>query len=378
MLNAADSASPRALDDHRRLALAALALPLFIALATPLPAGAQAATSAPAPAGSLAIPTAVVAAGNEAAGFSLTGALQAVRQVTLGAQVSGNVVTLAVKAGDRVKAGQLVARIDDRSSEAGLRASAAGVDQAQAQWQNAKVQFDRTRELRQQGFVSQAAVDAAETQLRAAQAGLAQAQAGRSQAALLNGFSTVTAPFDGHVLAVHTEAGELATPGRPIVTLYAPGRMRASVEVPASRSAAARAATATEVQLPDGRWVKPVARTDIPSADPVSQTVEWRLDLPAEATSGLTPGQSVEVRFSGAPAAAGAVQRPRIPTRAVLQRGELTAVYAVHDGRFVLRPVRLGPDNGQGSVEVLAGLRSGERYALDAVRAGLAGAAPAR
>jgi hypothetical protein len=86
----------------------------------------------------------------------------------------------------------------------------------------------------------------------------------------------------------------------------------------------------------------------------------------------------VQVRFTGAPAAPGVVQRPRIPAQAVLQRGELTAIYAVHDGRFVLRPVRLGPDSGQGSFEVLAGLRPGERIALDAVRAGLAGAVPAR
>jgi multidrug efflux pump subunit AcrA (membrane-fusion protein) len=60
----------------------------------------------------------------------------------------------------------------------------------------------------------------------------------------------------------------------------------------------------------------------------------------------------------------------------VLQRGELTAVYAVQDGRFVLKPVRLGPQGPDG-VEVLAGLKPGERYALDAVRAGLADAKPA-
>jgi len=377
MLIATHRAAPQALDDRRRLALAALALPLFIGLLAARHAAAQPAT-ATAPGSGLSVPTAVVETGREAAEFSLTGAIQAVRQVTLGAQVSGNVVTLAVKAGDRVRSGQLLARIDDRSSEAGLRASAAGVDQAQAQWQNAKLAYDRSRELRQQGFVSQAAVDAAQTQLQAAQAGLAQAQAGRSQAALVNGFTTVVAPFDGFILAVHTEAGELATPGRPLVTLYAPGRMRAVVEVPASRSTTARAATKTEIQLPDGRWVVPTGRTDLPSADPVSQTVEWRLDLPAEAGSTVAPGQSVQVRFAGAPVASGAVQRPRVPTRAVLQRGELSAVYAVHDGRFVLRPVRLGPVSGQGMVEVLAGLRPGERYALDAVRAGLAGATPAR
>jgi hypothetical protein len=85
------------------------------------------------------------------------------------------------------------------------------------------------------------------------------------------------------------------------------------------------------------------------------------------------------VRFTGAPAAAagssGAVARPVLPATAVLRRGELTAVYVVQDDRFVLRAVRLGAAV-EGGVEVLAGVRAGERVALDPVRAGLAGAEP--
>lgn len=369
-------ALPQALTRSRRqFGPLILALSLLAAAAAPRPATAQGPSPAAASPG---VPTAMVAEGPDATELVLTGAIEAVRQVTLAAQVSGNVLVLAVKAGDRVRSGQLIARIDDRSSQAGLRASSAGVDQAQAQWQNARTQFERSRELRQQGFVSQAAVDAAQTQFLAAEAGLAQAQAGRSQAALVTGFSSVAAPFDGVVLSVHTEAGELATPGRPLVTVYAPGRMRAVVEVPASRSSVARDAPRTEVQLPDGRWIAPTLRAEMPGADPVSQTAQWRLDLPPAVAASLAPGQSVQVRFSGAAASPQAVRRPRIPASAVLQRGELTAVYAVHEGRFVLRPVRLGPDTGSGSFEVLAGLRAGERFAVDAVRAGLAGATPAR
>ena len=192
------------------------------------------------------------------------------------------------------------------------------------------------------------------------------------------------------MLATHVEAGELAAPGRPLVTLYAPGRIRAVAQVPSSRSALARAATKIDVQLPDGRWVTASGRTELPTADPVSQTVEWRLDLPAEVTvagmaastsggsagsSGAVPGASVLVRFSGA-APAGLPARPRVASSAILQRGELSAVYAVRGQRFVLQPVRLGAVQPDG-VELLAGLKPGERYAIDAVRAGLAGAVPA-
>lgn len=321
-----------------------------------------------------AVPTVEARPMSSAGSFELEGSLQALRQSTVAAQVGGNVLALAVKAGDRVKAGQVLARIDDRDTQAGLQRSEAGVAQADAEFRNARLQTERTRDLRAQGFVSQAALDVAETQLKAAQAGLQQAQAGRAQAALARGFTAVTAPFEAVVLATHVEAGDLATPGRALVTLYAPGQLRAVAQVPASRAALAAAAAQVEVQLPDGRWVTPAARQALASTDAVSQTVEWRLELAPPQSAGLQPGQNVRVRFTGAPAAADAAQRLVLPAAAVLRRGELTAVYAVQGQQFVLKAVRLGADRGAAGVEVLAGLKSGERVALDPVKAGLAGA----
>ena len=358
-----------------RLAAAALAATAFWLV------GSVALAQSPAqpPASSLAVATVVVQSAAAGGGFELEGSLQPLRQSTVAAQVGGNVLELAVKAGDRVKAGQLLARIDDRDAQAALARSEAGVAQADAEHRNARLQAERTRELRSQGFVSQAAQDVADTQLKAASAGLAQAQAGRTQASLARGYAAVTAPFDAVVQATHVEAGDLATAGRPLVTIYAPGQLRAVVQVPASRSALARAAGSVLVQLPDGRWVTPVARTDLPTADAVSQTVEWRLDLSSAVSTdvgaGLLPGQNVRVRFAGAPVAADVASRLTVPASAVLRRGELTAVYVAQGNGFVLKAVRLGADRGAAGVEVLAGLKAGERVALDPVRAGLAGAA---
>lgn len=328
----------------------------------------------------VAVPTLVVGGGSRNASLDLEGTLQALQQSTVAAQVGGNVLQLAVKAGDRVKAGALLARIDDRDLQAGLAGGDAGVAQAAAALAQAQQNATRTRDLRAQGFVSQAAVDLADTQLQAAQAAHRQAQAGRSQAALARSFAAVTAPFDAVVLATHVETGDLAAPGRAIATLYAPGRLRAVVQLPLSRSAQARSASTVEVLLPDGRRVLPTSRTELPGTDVVSQTVEWRLNLPVDAGAGLAPGQPVQVRFAGAAGASTAATpgtaRLVVPAGAVLQRGELTAVYAAQDQRFVLKAVRLGSRQGDG-VEVLAGVKAGERIATDAVRAGLAGAVPA-
>ena len=324
------------------------------------------------------VPVAQVGQRDVGQGMELDGSLQAVRQSVLSAQASGRIAQLAVKAGDKVRTGQLLAVIDDRVTQAGVSQAQAQVAQADAQLANARANFERTRNLHAQGFISQAALDVAQSQYKAAQAGSSGAVAGQTQSQLAQGFTRLTAPYDGWVLATHAETGDLAMPGTPVLTVYAPQPMRAVVHVPASRQALAAKAATLEIKLPDGRWVAPVARTALPAADPVSQTVEWRLDLAADVSAALVPGQQVQVRFVSSQA-----QRLTVPTQAVFRRGELTAVYVVRSaetagtaqaGAFVLRAVRLGAAHGSAGYEVLSGLAGGERVALDPVRAGLSGA----
>jgi RND family efflux transporter MFP subunit len=333
--------------------------------------------AAPVQAQGVVVPVVAVQPTVAGAAITLEAVLQPLRQATVSAQVPGTVLALTVKAGEAVRAGQVLARLDTRDAETGVQRAAAAQAQAQAEAANARTHLQRTRELRAQGFVSQAALDMADTQSRAAQAGVQAAQAANAQAMLARGFASITAPFDGVVLATHLDAGDLAAPGRPVLTLYAPGALRAEVQVPSGRAAAARAAGAVQVLLPDGRAIEPLRRSVLAAADPVAQTVEWRLDLPPASTEGLLPGQSVRVQFSAPAAAPGAPAVPHVPQAAVLRRGELTAVYVARDDGFVLRAVRLGADRGAQGVEVLSGLRADERVAANALQAGLAGARPA-
>ncbi len=309
-------------------------------------------------------------------GFELDGVIQPVKQSTVSAQAAGRIVTLAVKAGDKVRAGQVLATIDDRETQTGVQRSQAQVAQAQAELRNAQANFDRTRDLQAKGFVSAAALDSADSQLKSALAGRDQAGAGARQSALAQGFTRVLAPYDGWVLQTQAEAGDLAVPGKPLLTLYAPLPLRAVVQVPVSRSGVARAASAVEVQVATGaasaQWVRPVSSSTVPTADPVSQTIEWRLELPAETAKLMLPGQQVRVRFVGQQA-----QRMVVPTQALLRRGELTAVYVVAGKGFALKAVRLGAEHGADGVEVVAGLTAGDQVALDPVKAGLSGAQPA-
>jgi RND family efflux transporter MFP subunit len=328
------------------------------------------------------VPVVALGAQSVGAGAVFDGSLQAVRQSVLSAQASGRIATLSVKAGDRVKAGQVLAVIDDRATQAGVAQAQAGVAQAQANFANAKAAYERTRELRAQGFIAQAALDTALAQYRAAEAGATAARAGQTQASVAQGFTRLTAPWDGWVLATHAEAGALAMPGAPILTVYAPQPIRAVVHVPASMQSLAQSATRIEVQLPGtDRWVTPASKSSVPAADPVSQTVEWRLNLGEADGANQVPGRQTKVRFVGG-SAQGDSQRLVVPSTALLRRGELTGVYVVTakgEGQaegFALRAVRTGATHGEG-VEVLAGLKAGDRVALDPVRAGLSGAQPA-
>ncbi len=320
------------------------------------------------------VPTVRVGMTATGASLELDAVLEPVRQATVTAQVGGNVLALRVAAGDRVRRGQTLVQLDDREVRANTARNDAAVGQAQAELRNAQQVLERHRALQKNGFLSAAALDSAENQVKSAQAAVAQAQAARNQASVAQGFAELSAPFDAVVLTTHVQTGDLAMPGRALVTIYQPGLLRAVAQVPASRVAMLGAASEVTVLLPDGQRLTPTARDMQPTADPVSQTVEWRLPLPTSAAN-LRPGQMVRVQAQAGAPASGAVSTDRLSlsAQAVLRRGELTAVYVAAADGFLLRAIRVGPVQGD-TVEVVTGLRAGERVALDPVRAGLPGA----
>jgi RND family efflux transporter MFP subunit len=349
----------------RRLALPRMAA---MALTTGLVLGSSAYAQVGAAPNS--IPTAIIGQTITAASTQLEGVVQPVKQSTVSAQASGRIAVFAVKAGDKVRAGQLLASIDDREAAVAQQRSQAQTDQADADLRNASAQLRRTQELRAQGFVSQAALDTAATQAQSAKAQRDQASAAQRQSALAQGYTRVTAPFDGWVLETNAQAGDLAVPGKPLLTLYAPLPLRVVVQVPASRLAQLGESATVQIQSTalGATWITPSARTLVPAADPVSQTSEWRLDLPVKDSDGLVPGQQVRVRLSAGSAAA-ASSLITVPNAAIVRRGELTAVYVQTGSTFSLRAIRVGQAAGGDSTEVLAGLRAGDVVALDPVRA---------
>lgn len=300
--------------------------------------------------------------------------IEAVRQSTLAAQIPGRIIALGADAGDRVAKGQLLARIDPAEAAAAVAAAEAGIARAQTALANARDEYGRARSLVERRFLSQSALDSARTRFEAAEAELRAARAQREQAATVRGHAEVVSPLDGVVAARHIEAGEMAQPGRELLTVYDPAQLRAVADLAPQRLAELGAGPLrASVELPaSGRMIEAAAVTVLPAADARTHTVRVRVDLPA-GTADVLPGSFARVHFHGAAAPAAAAGPVVIPSAAVLRRGELTAVYAADGkGGFTLRQIRVGRTlPGGEAVEVLSGLRGDETLALDPVQAGI-------
>lgn len=310
--------------------------------------------------------TYTVTAATPDGGYVATGTVEAVRQGTLAAQLSGRVTDVMVRSGDAVKAGQALVRIDAEDAVQAASAGSATASGAAARLNAARAEFERAQRLRAQEFISVAALQRAEAALHSAQADAHATAAAAAAARTKAEWRTVTAPYAGLVTDVLVAAGDLATPGRPLVALYAPGALRVIAQVPESLASRLLASKPALIDGTDPHSQPLTIRnwSVVSAVDPATHSVEVRLELPAEAS--LQPGQFARLRL---PLKEG-TSATRVPAQAVLTRSEVTAVYVIDaNGVAHLRQVRLGPAEGN-EVTVLSGLVAGETIALDPIAAG--------
>ncbi len=333
-----------------------------------LSAAGQGAQAAPAPVVTpAAMPAATIAWQQVQSTRSVEGVVQAERQSTVAAQTSGRITQILFRPGDVVKQGQVIMRIDPSVAQQQVAGAQAQVAEAQVALAKAEAARRRYQELLGKGFVSQAQMDAMDSQYRAAQARVQALRAGSSQASTARGFADVTAPYSGVMSALLVEVGETAAPGMPLATGFGPALLRASAQWPQTWVSALQANPQVWVEVPgQTKWLTAGRVQLLPDADPRTHSSELRAYFPPN-TTGLLPGQFVRLHV-----ATGTARRLTVPAAAVLQRSELTAVYVLPEkGRPQLRQVRLGQRLGDGSYEVLAGLRAGGRGALGPIRGGM-------
>lgn len=318
--------------------------------------------------------------------YRTSGTVRGRTTAVLTSKTVGYVRSVAVRAGDRVRAGQVLATLEANDSSASVRRANAGFDQsleARAEAENAvsaaeaalriaKSTHDRVAALHASGAIPQQEFEEAEARLQGATAqadmararlrmsgsriSQAKAEIGEAQAAL--DYSRILAPFAGQLIERRVEPGSLASPGMPLLVLEQEGPLLVETAVEESRSASVKLGDSVSVEIESlGKPVVGHVGEIVPSVDVASRAFLVKIDLPAD-LAGLRPGMFARASFS-----AGQKTTLVVPASAISRSGALDRLLVAESDRLRLRMVTLGETQGTWT-EVLSGLATGERVAI--------------
>ena len=301
--------------------------------------------------------------------YSAEGVVEAVRTTQISTEMQGSIIALLVKAGDSVKSGQVLARIDTRVANQQVAGSKAQALAAEAQLSVARQTYARKKRLFDKQYISQAALEQAEAEYKSAEAQTHAQQSEISIANVRTGLHTVIAPYNGIVAEVTAELGDMALPGKPLLVLYDPKSMRVVASVPQDRLSKIVRDTDLEIEIPGSAqpsFVVPTrSMTVLPVADAVSHQMQVRVALPSNLKN-VVPGMFSRLKL----ASSDGLQASRlyISSNSVMRRGELALVYVLIGTKVQLRQVKLGLPQGE-LIEVLSGVEAGEKVVLNPLAA---------
>ena len=312
-----------------------------------------------------------------------SGYVVAQRKAAVASKGTGRLVYLGVVEGDRVRAGQVLARIEDADVKAQLAQAQANVQLSRAELHDAERSLARERLLGDSGFSSQASLDAAEARYQRVKAGIAAAEAAvdAAQVALEN--TVIRAPFDGTVLTKNADVGEVVAPlaasafsKSAVVTVADLRSLQVEADVAESNLEAVSPDQPCEIVLdayPDVRYPGVVAKI-VPTADRAKATVQVKVAFRSY-DARVLPEMSAKVHFLPRPSRVAVDTQPVlvVPGTAVTERNGRSVVFVVERGRAVEVPVVAGRQVGS-SVAIREGLRPGVQV-VDSVSARLRGGA---
>jgi len=312
-----------------------------------------------------------------------SGYVVAQRKAAVASKGTGRLVYLGAVEGDRVRAGQVIARIEDADVKAQLAQAQANVQLSRAELHDAERSLARERLLGDSGFSSQASFDAAEARYQRVKAGIAAAEAAvdAAQVALEN--TVIRAPFDGTVLTKNADVGEVVAPlaasafsKSAVVTVADLRSLQVEADVAESNLEAISPDQPCEIVLdayPDVRYPGVVAKI-VPTADRAKATVQVKVAFRSY-DARVLPEMSAKVHFLPRPSRVAVDTQPVlvVPGTAVTERNGRSVVFVVERGRAVEVPVVAGRKVGS-SVAIREGLRPGVQV-VDSVSARLRGGA---
>lgn len=298
-----------------------------------------------------------------ASGPAISGSLAAEREARVNAEAAGVVRAVHAEKGQAVRAGQVLARIDDAALQSQVLSAQSAVRSAQQAVELAARNVERNETLAAAGAVATRDLETARSQLAAAQAQLAGARAQLANAQKQQQKTTVTAPISGVVSDRPVSAGSVVHMGAPLFVVVDPGSMRLEGSVPASELGAVRIGAPvrfTVTGYPGQTFTGTVARIN-PAADPVTRQVPVIVSIP-NAQGALVSGLFAEGRVQSQ-----SRQAVMVPATAVDERGVQPAVVRVKGGKAERVAVTLGAhDPETDRVEVLSGIAAGDTLLIGA------------
>ena len=304
----------------------------------------------------------VVTEGQASTILSATGYVEADTKADLSPKITSKIVDLYVEEGDRVKKGQVLARLDKVDLDAQLA-------DAKASWVNASAELARQRALLKSGLTPQSSVDAAVAAEASSRAKVHYAEAQED-------YAEIRAPFSGRVIAKRAHVGEAVSPygspgqgstnGGAIVSLVDFSSLYVGADINESNLARLHLKQPAEIVLdayPDHAYHGSLLQI-IPTADRSKGTVKVKVAID-DKDDNILPDMSARVNFTEKPTAGTQTKsHVLIPKAALTSREGAPGVYLVAAGRAAFRSVKIGQEN-QGQVEILEGLQGGEKLVAD-------------
>jgi RND family efflux transporter MFP subunit len=291
------------------------------------------------------VKTAEVVRAGGAGEVAVPGAVQARKRAALSARMPASVTELPYQEGQWVQAGAVVVRLDDAALRAAVAAAEAGLSAVDSD-------LARTKALLEKGAATPRELEQATAAASGARAQLAGAKDNLSHAAL-------RAPFAGRVASRRVNLGDVVSPGMPLIEIEGQGGLELRATVESGIAATLRPGSKVKA-IVDGQPGPLTATVTAiaPSGDPTTHRFELKADLPE--ASGLRAGLFARLLVPGV----AADPRITVPAAALFERGGLTGLFVVSDGKARLRWVAAGARDGD-TVEIRAGVEPGERVVLD-------------
>lgn len=316
------------------------------------------------------------------------GTVKANTASTIASKLMGTVTSISVKEGDRFKKGDLLMVIDPRQVSAQLRQAEAALeeaqqartaalsarDQAESSAQLARITYERYEQLMEEASASQQEFDEIKAKYQQAEAALAQAKAmvsatefkvKQAKAAVATvrvsrQDAAIRAPYDGYVTGKLIDEGDLAAPGKPLLDIEAMEGYRIDTEIPEKYIHAIALDQKVRITLTalDSRFIEGTIAAISPAADRKSHSFLAKVSLPEH--DGIKAGMFARVSIP-----IESVEKRLIPVTAVVREGQLTGIFLVDEDQISrFRLIRTGRTFDQ-SIEVLSGLRNGDRYVVN-------------